>query len=88
MSHLIKHEFMEDDRCWNKHGEEWLNEAEMRDSYMESEVATGVEEDHDVVNETDILGFIDDDIEFLVHNIEEMVRNIENHGNDDQYSND
>jgi ribosomal protein S15P/S13E len=60
----------------------------MRDSYMESEVATGVEEDHDVVNETDILGFIDDDIEFLVHNIEEMVRNIENHGNDDQYSND
>jgi hypothetical protein len=60
----------------------------MRDSYMESEVATGVEEDHDVVNETDILGFIDDDIEFLVHNIEEMVRNIESHGNDDQYSND
>jgi hypothetical protein len=60
----------------------------MRDSYMESEVATGVEEDHDVVNETDILGSIDDDIEFLVHNIEEMVHNIESHGNDDQYSND
>jgi hypothetical protein len=23
---------MEDYRCWNKHGEEGLNEAEMRDS--------------------------------------------------------
>jgi hypothetical protein len=39
------------------------------------------------VNEPDILGFIDDDIEFQVHNIEEMVRNIERHGDDDQYSN-
>ena len=33
-SHLIKHGFMEDYRCWNKHGEERLNEAEVRDSYM------------------------------------------------------
>jgi hypothetical protein len=40
------------------------------------------------VNETDILGFIDDDIEFQVSNIEEMLRNIERHGGDDQYSND
>ena len=64
-SHLIKHGFMEDYRCWNKHGEEGLNEAEMRDSYLEREVPTGVEEDHDDdVNELDILGFTDDDIEF------------------------
>jgi hypothetical protein len=34
MSHLIKHRFMEDYRCWNKHGEEGLNEAEIRDSYL------------------------------------------------------
>jgi hypothetical protein len=37
----------------------------MRDSYLEREVPTGVEEDHDnVVNESDILGFTDDDIKF------------------------
>jgi hypothetical protein len=35
MSHLIKHEFMDDYRCCNKHGEEGLNEANMRDSYLE-----------------------------------------------------
>jgi hypothetical protein len=85
---LIKHGFIEDYRCWNKHGEEGLNEAEMRDSYLEREVPTGVKEDHnDDVNEPDILGFIDDDIEFPVHNIEEMVRNVERHSDDDQYSN-
>jgi hypothetical protein len=56
----------------------------MRDSYMEREVSTGVEEDHDNMNETDILGFTDDDIKFQVHNIEEMVRNIERHDDDDQ----
>jgi hypothetical protein len=44
-SHLIKHGFMENYRCWNKHGEEGLNEAEMRDSYLEREVPNGVEED-------------------------------------------
>jgi hypothetical protein len=60
----------------------------MRDSYLEREVPTGVEEDHNDVNKADILGFIDDDIEFQVHNIEEMVRNVERHGDDDQYSND
>jgi hypothetical protein len=86
-SHLIKHEFMEDYRCCNKHGEEGLNEAEMRDSYMEREVPTSVEEDHDDMNEADILGFTDDDIKFQVHNIEEMVHNVEIHGDDDQYSN-
>jgi hypothetical protein len=83
---LIKHGFMEDYRCWNKHGEEGLNEADMMDSYQEWEVPTGVEEDHDDVNEADILGFTDDNIEFQVHNIEEMVCNIERHGDDDQYS--
>jgi hypothetical protein len=36
----------------------------MRDSYVEREVPTGVEEDHDDVNKADILGFTDDDIEF------------------------
>jgi hypothetical protein len=37
----------------------------MRDSYLEREVPTGVEEDRvDDVNEPDILGFTDDDIEF------------------------
>jgi hypothetical protein len=63
--HLIKHEFMEDYRCWNKHGEEGLNEAEMRYSYLERVVPTDVKEDHDNdVYEPDILGFTDDKIEF------------------------
>jgi hypothetical protein len=86
-SHLIKHGFLEDYRCWNKHGEEGLNKAEMRDSFVEREVSIGVEEDHDDVNELDILGFTDDDNEFQVHNIEKMVHNVERHGDDDQYSN-
>jgi hypothetical protein len=60
----------------------------MRDSYLEREIPTGVEEDHDDdVNEPDILGFTNDDIEFQVYNIEEMVRNVKRHGDDDQYSN-
>jgi hypothetical protein len=62
--------------------------AKMSDSQLEREVPTGVEEDHDDVNKADILGFTDDAIEFQVHNIEEMVRNIERHDDDDQYSND
>jgi hypothetical protein len=53
---------MEDYQCWNKYGEEGLNEVEMRDSYVEREVSIGVEEAHDDVNEADILGFTDDDI--------------------------
>jgi hypothetical protein len=69
-SNLIKHGFMEDYRYWNKYEEEGLNETEMRDSYMERAVSTGVEEYDDDVNEVDILGFTDDDIEFQVHNIE------------------
>jgi hypothetical protein len=36
----------------------------MKDSYLEREVSTGVKEDHDDVNEVDILGFTDDNIEF------------------------
>jgi hypothetical protein len=63
-SHLIKQGFVEDYLCWNKHEEEGINEAEMIDSYLEREVHTGVKEDHDNVNEADILGFTDDDIEF------------------------
>jgi hypothetical protein len=55
----------------------------MRDSRLEREGPTGVEEDHDDVNEADILGFTDDDIEFQVHNIEEMVRNVKRHGDDE-----
>jgi hypothetical protein len=50
----------------------------MRYSYLEREVPTGVEEDHDDdMNELDIVVFTDDDIKFQVHNIEEMVRNID-----------
>jgi hypothetical protein len=55
----------------------------MRNSYVEREVSTGVEEDHANVNETDALEFTNDDIEFQVYNIEEMKRNVERHGNDD-----
>jgi hypothetical protein len=85
---LIKHGFTEDYRCWNKHGEERLNEAKMRYSNLEREVPTDVKEDHnDDVNEPDILGFTNNDIEFQVHNIEEMVHNVERHYDDDQYSN-
>jgi hypothetical protein len=83
----MKHGFMEDYRCWNKYGGEELNKANMRDSHMEREVPTGVEEDYNDMNETDILGFTDDNIEFEVHNIEEMVCNVKRHGDDDQYSN-
>jgi hypothetical protein len=43
-SHLINHGFMDDYRCWNKPGEEGLNEVEMRDSLLEREVPIGVEE--------------------------------------------
>jgi hypothetical protein len=63
-SHLMKHGFMQDYRCWNKYGEEGLNEAENRDSYLEREVPIVVEQDHDAVNKAAILGFMDDDIEF------------------------
>jgi hypothetical protein len=87
MSHLIKNGFMVDYPCCNKHGEEGLNEAEMRKSHLERVVPTGVEEDHDNVNEADILGLTNDDIEFQVHNIEQKVRNVERHGNNDQYNN-
>jgi hypothetical protein len=86
MSHLIKHGFMEDYRCWNKHEEEGLNESEIRDSYLEREVPTGIE-DHDDVNEADILWFTNYAIEFQLHNIEKIVRNVERHVDNDQYSN-
>jgi hypothetical protein len=60
----------------------------MGNLYLERDVPTGVEEDHDDVNKTNILRFTDDNIEFQVHNIEEMVCNIKRHDNDDQYIND
>jgi hypothetical protein len=76
---LIKHGFKEDYRCWNKHDDIGLNEAEMRE-----EVPTdGVEEDDDDVNEADILRLSDDDILSRVDNIEEMVHNVEKHADDD-----
>jgi hypothetical protein len=84
---VLRSHIMEDYRCWNKDGEEGLIEVEMRDSYLEREVPTSVEEDHDDVNKADILGFTDDDIKFQLHNLKEMVHNVERHGNDDQYSN-
>jgi hypothetical protein len=79
----MKHGFKEDYRCWNKHGEVELNEAEMRE-----EVPTdGVEEEDDDVNEADIVGLSDVNIVSQVDNIEENVRNVERHVDDDQYSN-
>jgi hypothetical protein len=78
---------MEDYRCWNKHGEVGLNKAEMRDSYLEREVPSGVKDHDNDMNKLDILGFTDDDIEFEVHNIEEMVCSVKRYGDDDQYSN-
>jgi hypothetical protein len=57
MSYLIKYGFMKDYRYWNKHGEKGFNEAGMIDSYLKREIPTGVKEDHDDVNEADILGF-------------------------------
>jgi hypothetical protein len=53
---------------------------------LEREVSIGVEEEHDIVNEANILGLTNDDIMFQVHNIKEMVHNIKRHINDDQYS--
>jgi hypothetical protein len=52
-SHLIKHGFMKDYRCWNKHAEEGYNEADMIDSYLESDVPTSIEEDHNDMNKAD-----------------------------------
>jgi hypothetical protein len=87
-SHLIKHGFIEDYQYCNKHEEKGLNEVEIRDSYLKRGVPIGVEEEHDDdVNDADILGLTDDDIKFQVHNIEEMVHNVERHDNDDHYGN-
>jgi hypothetical protein len=82
-SHLIKHGFKEDYQCWNKHGEVGLNEAEI----WEEVPTNGVEEEDDDVNKADILRPSDANIVSRVDNIEEMVRNVERHADDDQYSN-
>jgi hypothetical protein len=56
---------------------------------MREEVpTTGAEEEDDDVNEADILRLNEDDTVSRVDNIEEMVRNVERHADDDQYSND
>jgi hypothetical protein len=56
---------------------------------MREEVPTdGVEEEDDDVNKANILRLSDDDIVSQVDNIKEMVRNVERHIDDDQYSND
>jgi hypothetical protein len=82
-THLFKHGFKEDYRCWNKDGDVGLNEVEMRE-----EVPTdGVKEEDDDVNKADILRLSDDDIVSRVDNIEELVHNVERHADDDQYSN-
>jgi hypothetical protein len=83
-THLIKHGFKEDYRCWNKHGEVGLNEAEMREGVPTDDV----EEEDDEVNEADTLRLSDVDIVPRVDNIEEMVRNVERHADDDQCNND
>ena len=84
-SHLIMCGFMDDYRCWNKHGEKGLNEAKLRDA-LEREIQMGVEEeDQNDVNEADMLGLSDDDIMCQVENIEEMVRNVEGNA-DDEYN--
>jgi hypothetical protein len=55
---------------------------------MREEVPTdGVEEEDDDVNEADILRLSDVDIVSQVDNIEKMVRNIERHADENQYSN-
>jgi hypothetical protein len=59
----------------------------MRDLYIEREVSTNVEEEHDDINEIDILGLTDDYIKFQVHNMEEMVCNVVRYKEDDEYSN-
>jgi hypothetical protein len=79
-THLIKHGLKEDYRCWNKHGDVGLNEAEMREEVP----SDGVEEEDNDVNEAGILRLSDDDIMSRVDNIEEMVQNVERHADDDQ----
>ena len=84
-SHLIMRGFMDDYRCWSKHGEKGLNEAELRDA-LEREIRMGVEEeDQDNVNEAVMLGLSDDDIMCQVENKEEIVRNVEGNA-DDEYN--
>jgi hypothetical protein len=61
MSYLMKHRFIEDYQCWNTYGQKGFNEVEMDDSNLKRKVPTGIEEEHDDVNEADILGLTDDE---------------------------
>jgi hypothetical protein len=54
----------------------------MKESYLERKVFTSVEEEYGDVNEIDILWLIDEDIVFQIHNIEEMIHNVERHPTD------
>jgi hypothetical protein len=54
----------------------------MIESYLERKVFTRVEEEYGDVNEIDILWLIDEDIVFQIHNIEEMIHNVERYPTD------
>jgi hypothetical protein len=64
-SHLIKHGFMEDYiKIGINMGSKELMKQRCEIHNLERKVPTGVEVEHDDVNEIDILGLIDDDIVF------------------------
>ena len=71
-AHLVMHRFKENYICWNKHGDEGLNEGEMNRALHTDSVDQGLtpgEIDHDLRDE-DILGFNDNDLEDLVENVD------------------
>jgi hypothetical protein len=71
-AHLVMRGFKENYTCWNKHGEEGLNEGEMDRALHADNVDQGLtpgEMDHDLRDE-DILGFNDNDLEDFVENVD------------------
>lgn len=66
-AHLITRGFMSNYSCWNKHGEEGINEGEMDDHCQ-----VGEDNDH-LRSDDDILGFGEDYTD-MACNVEEMVR--------------
>jgi hypothetical protein len=85
-AHLVMRGFKENYTCWNKHGEEGLNEGEMDRALHADSVDQGLtpgEMDHDLRDE-DILGFNDNDLEDFVENVDQMVQDVERH---DEYNN-
>src|ERR1041384_3190877 len=79
-SHLIMRGFKEKYGCWNKHGEEGLNEGEVGEDNLEREIPTD-HLDHDPDVDADILGLNEDDVVDHMKNIDEMVCNAERHAN-------